>query len=232
MCSTCTSLDCNCWTTSRGVPQSWPRLQRRTKLLSLAAGGDGIQWETGSNYWLLFPQEHLFIWFQLFESTASALSFVQPFHLSGIVHTAAFKQANQIFTLCVFALLYDSTHNTVAFSPTLHKNTTGVLPHRPTTVRPAALLLPCLCFHHSVQRLHYHRQLLSAHVCHPCGETLIRFPIKPQKHLCSEGNGGCPDGFFKCFCFDYCTESLCHSNPVHNTWYMNACTQLLGPQTT
>lgn len=45
MCSTCTSLDCNCWTTSRGVPQSWPRLQRRTKLLSLAAGGDGIQWE-------------------------------------------------------------------------------------------------------------------------------------------------------------------------------------------
>lgn len=78
---------------------------------------------------------------------------MQPFHLSGIVHTAAFKQANQIFTLCVFALLYDSTHNTVAFSPTLHKNTTGVLPHRPTTVRPAALLLPCLCFHHSVQRL-------------------------------------------------------------------------------
>lgn len=125
------------------------------------------------------------------------------------------------FSLCVFALLYDSTHNTVAFAPTLHKNTTGVLPHRPTTVRPAALLLPCLCFHHSVQRLHYHRQLLSAHVCHPCGETLIRFPIKPQKHLCSEENGGCPDGFFKCFRFDYCTESFSHSNPVYNTY---ACT--------
>lgn len=63
-----------------------------------------------------FHRSIFFIWFQLFESTASALSFVQPFHLSGIVHTAAFKQANQIFTLSVSLPSSMTPHTTLLLS--------------------------------------------------------------------------------------------------------------------
>lgn len=62
--------------------------------------------------------------------------------------SAAVEQIDRTFTLCVSLYPPHPSSPTpcraLAFSPTLHKNTTGVLPHRVMTVRPAALHLPCI----------------------------------------------------------------------------------------